>query len=479
MLWSIIQTIGRQGATLLVFTVLALILSPADFGILGIAMILITFGQAFSEMGFESALIQQRDIEEKDINTIMAVNILTGIILTICGIAASWYITAFFKTPQAQPVAAVLSLTFIINSFSITQTAIIKREMKFKELTLRDISATILSGIVGISLALTGFGVWSLVAQVLTGDISRTFLIWKFSTYRVDLTQFSRKSFERLWPYSSKMFAFNIFKYFAQNVDYILIGYFLGPIELGLYTFAYRLIINSTGTFVGSIGNYLFPKFSSIQDNLKSIRFTYISSIKTLNIILIPSVVFIIFLSPLVIPIVFGEKWQPSINIIQILSTIVLIYPLWAISGQLTKSLNRPGWLLNWSIFFTFICAVFILSGIICANYRINGAAWGLTIAYFTCTPIIFFINKTLINLKLRDFLDMYMSPFLSSLLIILLLEILSQYTNLSAVWVITLGMILGSCMYIIGLVHIDKLFVFAVLTKIKKEFNLLRLNKP
>ena len=73
----------------------------------------------------------------------------------------------------------------------------------------------------------------------------------------------------------------------------------------------------------------------------------------------------------------------------------------------------------------------------------------------------------------------MYMSPFLSSLLIILLLEILSQYTNLSAVWVITLGMILGSCMYIIGLVHIDKLFVFAVLTKIKKEFNLLRLNKP
>ena len=87
--------------------------------------------------------------------------------------------------------------------------------------------------------------------------------------------------------------------------------------------------------------------------------------------------------------------------------------------------------------------------------------------------------GKTLINLKLRDFLDMYMSPFLSSLLIILLLEILSQYTNLSAVWVITLGMILGSCMYIIGLVHIDKLFVFAVLTKIKKEFNLLRLNKP
>ena len=161
MFWALFQNIGRQASSFAIFLILALLLSPSDYGILGMSTAWIAFISVFTEMGFGAALIQRQNIESKHLSTIFFLNIGTGVLLTFIGIILSWPCALFFKTPDVQPVMAVLSFGFIIKSFSLTQVAIAQRGLKFRDLAIRDISASLIGGGVGIVAAFLKYGVWS------------------------------------------------------------------------------------------------------------------------------------------------------------------------------------------------------------------------------------------------------------------------------------------------------------------------------
>ena len=147
--------------------------------------------------------------------------------MTLIGITLSWPCALFFKTPQLQPIVAVLSFGFIINSFSLTPLAFLQKKLRFKDLAIRDISASLIGGIAGIILALLKFGVWSLVIQSLTTYILGTILLCHMCKWRPYVKEFSFQYIKDLWGYSSTIFAFQFLKYFAQNTDKLIIGYFL------------------------------------------------------------------------------------------------------------------------------------------------------------------------------------------------------------------------------------------------------------
>lgn len=377
--WAVIQTLGKQGVSFLIFLVLSRMLEPKDFGLLGMAISWTGFVNAFSELGFSAALIQRKNIEEKHLDTTFLVNIVLGILLTIVGIFMSIPVAIFFKTPDVQPVISVLSLSFLVNSLSLTQMAIAQRELQFKNLAIRDLSASLIGGGIGICFAYAGCGVWSLVAQMLITGIVSTVLLWNLSKWRPNTSNMRFECVKELWPYSSNIFYFNMFKYFAQNTDKLLIGYFLGSVSLGLYTFTFKIIVFPITTFVGAVGNYLFPKYARIQDDVVKIKTSYLEIAGLLSAVVAPFLFTIIIMSKYLVPFMFGEKWNPALPLFPIMAIVAILQTFISPTGNLLKAINRPNWMFNWSVFLTILAALLMLVGV---RFSLEGVALGLTGAY-------------------------------------------------------------------------------------------------
>lgn len=464
MIWSIVQVVGKQGSALLIFVILALFLNPADFGILGMAMVWTAFIQVFSEIGFGAALIQRQDVNSKHFSTIFFINVVVGILLTFIGILLSWPCAFFFKTSDVQPIMAVLSFSFVINSFSLTQVAIAQRELRFRKLAIRDISASLTGGLVGITFAYLKFGVWSLVIQSLTTSLIGTILLWYMFRWRPISKEFSFQNVRELWPYSSKIFAFNILKYFAQNTDKLIIGYFLGSVALGLYTFAYKLIVYPISSFVGAIGGYLFPKFSKIQDDLATIKSTYLFISKATNSIVTPIMVVIALLSPTIIPVIFGQKWIPAVSLIKILTILAIMTPWISYVGQVMKSLNRPGWLINWSVLVAILVSLLIWIG---STLGIAGATTGLVIAYIIALPVNFWVLSKLIHYSIKDIFSSVIPSLLSSLFMGLVLWVALRNGEILSNFKIPVSLLFAVTSYLAIMIFIDKPFLKVLFRKI------------
>ena len=171
MIWSVVQQIGGQVATLIVYFALAALLPPRDFGLVGMAGAWLAVLNTFCETGFGAALIQRDQVRGEHLSSTFAVNLAMGAALTLLGIVLSYPAARFFSTPDLQPVMAVLSLAFLMRAFGLTQVALAQRELRFRALAVRDVSANVLGGSAGLALALAGYGVWSLVGMTLVNGL--------------------------------------------------------------------------------------------------------------------------------------------------------------------------------------------------------------------------------------------------------------------------------------------------------------------
>lgn len=467
MTWAIVRVIGSQGISLLVFALLAVFLDPEDFGILGMALSWTNFIRSFSELGFGAALIQRQNIAPKHLSTTFFMNVAAGIFLTMIGIALSWPCALFFRTPDVQPVVAILSLGFLVSAFSLTQITIAQKELRFRDLAIREIPACLAGGIVGIVLAWLRFGVWSLVAQSLITSLVGTVLLWNVSQWRPKFGEFSFQCIRELWPYSSRIFLFNILKYFTQNSDRILIGYLLGPAALGIYTFAVRVVVRPIVTVVGAIGTYLFPKYSILQADRSAIEASYLSTSKIINSVVFPLVVMVLFFSPILVPSIWGAEWASVVPLMQILTVLVITQSFISPAGQLMKALNRPGWLLKWSIFITFVGCLLI--GLGAYYFDMIGAASAISVAYMLGVPINLFVVQKLIHIGIRKIFTVVFPSALSSLLMVPVFWLVFRIDRFPMEYRLTIAGICSIVLYIISMTCLDKSFVLDLVRKLVK----------
>ncbi len=399
MFWSLLQQLGRQATNLVVFLILALLLSPADFGVVALASVWLAFVAVFAELGLGAALIQRREIEPRHLSSAFVLSVALGAVLALLGVALAGPAARFFSAPAAGPVTAALSINLLVNGFSLTQVALAQRELRFRELALRDLSASFAGGLVGIGCALRGAGVWSLVAQSLIATTVGTMLLWRLVPWRPRLAEASRSAIRELWGYSSKMLSFSVFKFFSQNTDKLLIGYFLGTIGLGVYSFASRIVLVPVSSFVGAFGVYLFPRFSRVQDDLGAIRDTYLLANRAILSVVVPGMVALALAAPIIVPIVFGNKWGAAVAVVPILAAVAVAQAFMSIVGQLVKSLDRPEWLLWWSMGFTVLVAAALAGG---RPWGVTGMAWGLLGAYILGVGINLWMARRLVPLSIH-----------------------------------------------------------------------------
>ncbi|MEO7986917.1 MAG: lipopolysaccharide biosynthesis protein [Gemmatimonadales bacterium] len=465
MIWSVIQQVGGQAATMVVFFVLAALLPPRDFGLVGMAGAWLAVLNAFCETGFGAALIQRDHLREEHLSSTFGVNVLVGVALTVLGIALSWPAAIYFRTPALQPVMAALSLGFLVRAFGLTQAALVQRELRFRALAIRDMAASVVGGAMGIALALAGYGVWSLVAMTLVGAVLETILLWRLADWRPKEFGISRHAAAELWPYSSKMLGFSLFKALAQNTDRLVIGPLLGVQALGLYTLAYRAVIYPVTTFVGAVGAYLFPKVARLQSDRHAVGAVYRAVLVGVLNLVLPALVAMAILAPAIIPLL-GPRWHEAIPIIQILTIAGIAQALMAPVGQIMKGLGRPGWLIWWSVGLTVLTSVALWLG---TRWDLRGATVAYAIAHLAALPAILLIGRRLTGLGMVELLNVSWRPIVATTFLAGALVLLSRFTSQWSPWVSLASALLIGLPYLFVAGHVNPEFRGLVAREIRK----------
>ncbi|HEU4788670.1 MAG TPA: lipopolysaccharide biosynthesis protein [Flavobacterium sp.] len=381
--WSVIDNIANSGITFLVGVILARILSPEEFGLLGMIAIFIAMSNSIIESGFSSALIRKVGAKPVDYNTVFYFNIFLGIILYIILFFCAPSISNFFDEPLLVSITRVMGFILIINAFGIVQRTLLVKEVDFKMLTKISFIASILSGFVGVGMALRGFGVWSLVGQQMSRQLFNSIFLWVFNTWRPAM-EFSKQSFDELFGFGSKLLISGLIDTIYKNIYYLVIGKLYSSSLLGQYTRAdqFNSIFSSNLTSV--VQRVSYPVLCSIQDDEEKLRQVYRRVIKTTMLITFSCMLGMAAVAKPLILLLIGEKWLPSVVFLQIICFSGMLYPLHAINLNMLEVKGRSDLFLKLEIMKKIIGIFPIILGIFCGiEFMLLGGVLMSFLAYF------------------------------------------------------------------------------------------------
>ena len=381
--WSFIDNIAGSGITFLVGLVLARLLTPAEFGIIGMITIFIAISNSIVDSGFSNALIRKQDASDKDYNTVFIFNLVVSVLLYLLLYAGAPAISAFFKEPQLISVTRAVGLVLLLNAIGIIQRTLLVKSVDFKTQAKVSIIASLGSGIIGIGMALYGWGVWSLVAQQLSRQLLNSLFLWVFSKWRPAL-QFSIQSFKELFGFGSKLMLSGIIDTTFRNIYYLIIGKFYTSAQLGQYTRAeqFRSIFSSNLTSV--IQRVSYPVLSSIQDEQERLLSAYRKVIKTTMMVTFACMLGMAAVAKPMILILIGEKWLPAVTYLQIMCFSGMLYPLHAINLNMLQVKGRSDLFLKLEVYKKILMVIPISLGIFFGiEYLLLGSVFNSFVAFF------------------------------------------------------------------------------------------------
>lgn len=325
--WAFIDRFANQISQFIFGIILARLLSPAEYGLIGMLAIFFEVADTFVMAGFSEALIRKTDPSEKDYSTVFLVNVVTGIFFyaILCALAPG--ISWFFNEQQLTPIIWVMGSTIIISALSMVAKIPLTKHMNFKALATISVGANIISGAVAIVLAFKGWGVWSLVWRNVIYAISSTALVFLFSRPKFGL-QFSRESFREIFGFGSKLLVSRLFLEFYNNLYYLLIGKFFSARELGLYTRANGYKDMFSRTLHNVIQSVSFPALSEIKNDDVRLKNAYRKLVQSTTYLTAILMFGLAACSDNFILGLIGPKWADAIPYLQLLSIVGIFYPL-------------------------------------------------------------------------------------------------------------------------------------------------------
>ena len=340
--WSAVDNISQYAVGFLVSVVLARLLSPDDYGLLGIVAIFTAVCNAIVNGGFVDALIRKKDATEEDYNTVFIVNLLVSVFLYFVIYACSPIIADFFGRSELIPITRIASLSMVIGALAIVQQTRLKKILDFKTQTKITFIASIVSGIIGITMALLDFGVWSLVAQGVSSQLFKTLFLWIYNKW-IPKIFFSIDSFKELFGFGWKIMIVGLLESVWQELNQVIIGKFYSPAALGQYTRAKSFSDLFSSNLTGVIQRVTFPVLSSIQDDIPRMRMAYRRIIKTTVFFTAVLMFFLGAISEPLIDFLIGSKWHEAATYLSILCITRSLYPLHAININMLEIQGRSG----------------------------------------------------------------------------------------------------------------------------------------
>ena len=338
--WSAVDNLSQHAVTFLVSIVLARLLTPDDYGLIGIVTIFTLVSQALINAGFTSALIRKKDATDDDYNTVFIVNLGMSILLYAIIFLASPSIADFFNRQELISLVRVTSLGMIIGALALVQQTRLTKRIDFKSQTVITLTASVLSGLVGIVMAIVGFGVWALVAQQLSLQAIKTLGLWIVNRW-VPKLRFSTSSFKELFGFGWKMMVSSLLDTVWKELYQVVVGKFYSPATLGQYTRSKQFSTLFSRNLTGVIQRVTYPVLSNIQDDKERMISAYRRIIKTTMFVTAISMFFLGAVSEPLLYCLIGAKWHEAATYLPLICISGSLYPLHAINLNMLQVQGR------------------------------------------------------------------------------------------------------------------------------------------
>lgn len=338
--WTAFEKLGVQGVQFVLSIVMARLLTPEDYGIVGMLSVFLTISTTFVDSGFSNALVRKQEYKEVDYSTVFFFNFFVAVVVYLILFFTAPLIASFFEMPILTSVLRVQALSLIINSLTVVQVAKLTRALDFKSLALLTMYSNILSGICGIGLAYLGFGVWALVGQVLIQSVIN--LLYLVIRYRwFPTTGFSIDSFKELGSYGSRLLASSLLHTLYTQLTTFIIGKFFSAKTLGFYNRAVQTVALPKQLFEGVIGKITFPIFAKVQDDKKRLINVYRKYIKMSSMCMFFAYALLFALSKPLVLFLLTDKWADCIIYLQLLCFVCMFDNVTSINLTLLKVIGR------------------------------------------------------------------------------------------------------------------------------------------
>ena len=440
---SAASNFANQGMRFVFGLILARLLSPDAYGVIGMLTVFLCVVQVFIDCGFSQALIAKQDRTQTDFSTEFYFNIGVGLIGYCLLFISAPFIADFYNMPLLTSVLRVVGLGVIINSLCVVQSAQFSIRLDFKTPAKIGVSTNLFSGVVGIILAYYGWGVWALVFQQIAGGLLYAILIWIMAGWRPTL-EFSKDSFLYLWNYGSKILASSLIQQVYDNLYPLVIGKFFSARQLGLYSRAQGFASLPSTELSSVLGSVTFPVLSKINNDKPRLLRIYRQMIKTTAFVVFPLMFGLLSISDPLVRVLLNEQWYDCIIILQLLCCALLWQPISFINLSIIKVLGRTDILLKLEI----IKRIAGILSIICSvPFGIIGMCIGYIILYLFCFLLNTIYISKITNIKLGCYVvDILPSLIVSILMCVLIMVSISFIT--SHFVAIVIGMIIGVVFY-------------------------------
>lgn len=406
--WSFIGVVSGQFINLLGNIILARILYPQLFGLLGIASLFYGLILVIQEAGFSAYIIYKKNISKQDLTACSWLNIVLSTVFSMLFYFSSNIIVDFYHESSLKSIVGLLSIGMVISAFGITGRALLTKEKRFNKLAQIDVLAQVVSVVSSVLLAVFGLDFLAISARFLILPFVQTICILYFNAKRV-FGKSNLSVLKKMLPYSLRVLGINVFIYINNNLDYFLIGNLLGSKQLGLYTIAYQWSVFSRFYIAGSINRVLFPEISSIKNNIAKVREIFLDVTNTISFFTFPMCFGLIAIGSDFIIILYGTKWTDSIDPMRILLVAGALTSIGTLSGSLFQGLGKPQIELKFNILSFFINII-----LICLGSKVGLV--GVSCAIMFSSMFLECVKSILISRLMKISLKKYLTSFIPNL---------------------------------------------------------------
>jgi O-antigen/teichoic acid export membrane protein len=426
-LWTFFQKVGGQVISFVVFVVLARLLSPDDFGLVAMANVSIAFLTLFTGAALTAALVQRAEIDASHLDTMFWTVVGLSILLAVGTWQFAAEIAEFFKEPDLEPILSWLVVCLPLSALQQVQISLLRRELNFRSIALRLLISQPIAGAIGISFALLGFGVWSLVARTIASAVIQTLVLWFTVNWRPRFS-FSIPHFRDLFSFGINVSGANFVAFFSRRMDVFLIGYVLGAGQLGIYTVAKRLILLLVELIGGTIEHVAWPIFSRIQQDRRKVVEAFHKATHYVSLMAFPVFTGIAILAGSIVPVVFGDQWILSAQLMPVLACIGLVQAVLTFHETLMVGMGRPELKLRLQV-------MLAIANLIAFFVAIEFGLLAVTIAYaivaVALAPVWIIAVRTVVSLDIKRYLMNYVSAIIATSVMALCIFIASSIFHL------------------------------------------------
>lgn len=443
--WTAAESLLSYGVTFLVGLVLARLLSPEEYGLIGIVTIFTTVFSGFVDSGFSSALIRKVDINNEDYNTMFILNLLFSIVLYLLLFFGAPFISLFFERPKLTILVRVLGLLLIFQALSIVQSTNLSKKLDFKTKAKASVIAAVISGIVGIVMAVAGYGVWALVGQQMTRHLLGTIGLWYYNRWMPNF-RFSTDSFHYMFGFGWKMMLSRFLNDLWNQLNQVVVGKFYSPASLGQYSRSKEYASLFSANFTRIIQRVSYPVLSEIQNDEKRLISAYRKMIKTTMFV---TAILLLSMGAVAEPFIYcliGPQWHEAATYLPFICIILSTQPIQSINLNMLQVQGRSDIFLYLEIIKKIIAIGPILLGIFVDIYwMLIGGIGSCIISFFLNT---YYTGKKLEYtswMQIKDIVPSYRLAFIIAISVYFF-----KYLPISNYIILPIQIIVGSAVFFV-----------------------------